>query len=562
MEYTSLTPRKKLEILYGQLKDQRAHWEPHWRDLGENFLPRAGRWAGSQWNKKDRRNRKLVDSTPRMAARTLASGMMAGLTSPARPWFRLTTPDIEMMEYGPVKVWLYQVEMLMRDVFSKSNLYNVLPKLYEELGVFGTGAMAALADPDKIVRFYPFTINSYWIALDDRLIPNTFARELTMTAWQMANMFDKDRLSMPVKSALANGNYQLPFEVYQFVVPNENRNAQYDNAANMPVSSIYIDKAGMGETKRGDEFLLTEGFHEHPVLVARWDVTAEDVYGTSPAMDCLGDARAIQLQQRRKAQAIDKLVDPPMWGHPSLRNDRQSLLPGDTTYSEPVGNSPGYQPVYQIRPDVNSLLQDIYDTSKRINQVMYTDLFLMLSQSDRREITAREVDERHEEKLLMLGPILERLNDELLDPLIDRVFSIMLRKGLIPEAPPELEGVDLKVEYISILAQAQRAVATAGIEKLAAFSAGIAAIQPEIMDKVDTDQMIDEYANAVGVAPTVVVPDDVVAQKRAARQQQQQAAQMAESMPDIAKSLKMMGETQTGGDTLLARAGEAIAGGG
>ena len=556
----SLTPRKRLEILHGQLKGQRDPWESHWRDLGENFLPRAGRWAGVQWNKKDRRNKRLVDSTPRLAARTLASGMMAGLTSPARPWFRLTTPDIEMMEYGPVKVWLYQVESLMRDVFSKSNLYNVLPKLYEELGVFGTGAMAAMADPDKVVRFYPFTINSYWVALDDRLLANTFARELTMTAWQMSNMFPVEKLSRSVRQAIMNGHYQQPFDVFQFVVPNENQDAQYSDAVRMPYSSIYMDAGG--ETRSAENaFLKVEGFHENPVLIARWDVTGEDVYGTSPAMDCLGDARAIQLQQRRKAQAIDKLVDPPMWGHPSLRNDRQSLLPGDTTYSEPVGNAPGYQPVYQIKPDVNALLQDIYDTSKRINQVMYTDLFLMLSQSDRREITAREVDERHEEKLLMLGPILERLNDELLDPLIDRVFNVMLRKGMIPEAPAELEGQDLKVEYISILAQAQRAVATAGIEKLAAFSAGIAAIQPEIMDKVDTDQMVDEYANAVGVAPTVVVPDDVVAQKRAQRAQQQMAAQMAESMPDMAKSMKMMGETPTGGDTLLARAGEALSGG-
>lgn len=550
---------EKLDILLGQVKEQRYSWEADWKNLGEQFLPRAGRWAGKQTGRGGRINRKLIDSTPRMAARTLASGMMAGLTSPARPWFRLVTPDIEMMEFGPVKRWLYQVEMIMRDVFSKSNLYNVLPKCYEELGVFGTMALGHLDDIEKVVRFYPFTINSYWLACDERLLPNTLVREVPMTAWQMANKFPYEKLSDQVQMALANGRYQTPFVVYQYVLPNENAQAEYDDSMNMPFMSVYMDS--IKDRGRGrDGILRVEGFEENPVHAARWDVTEDDVYGTSPAMDALGDARAVQLQHRRKAQAIDKLVDPPMWGSPQLKFDRVTMLPGDTTYSEPVGNAPGLQPVYQIKPQTNELNQDIYETDQRINRAMYVDLFLMLAQSDRREITAREVDERHEEKLLMLGPILERLNDELLDPLIDRTFNICLKRGMIPDPPPELEGENLKVEYISILAQAQRMVATSGIERLAAYATGVAAVNPEIMDKVDWDQSIDEYGAAVGVAPTIIVPDDVVAERRAQRAQAQMAQQAAESLPEVAKSAKMMGETPTRDGTLLDRAGEAMAG--
>lgn len=546
-----LTQRKKLDMLLTELKEIRTPMEPHWRDLGFHFLPRSGRWADEKEQKaKDRQNKRLVNSAPRLAARTLGSGMMAGLTSPARPWFRLGTPDTEMMEYGPVKNWLYFTENKMREVFARSNLYNVLPKVYEENGVFGTMSMAVLKDPDRVIRCYPFTIGSYWIILDSRLRPCGVVREMTMTAYQMAQQFGIQQVSHTVRQAIEQSRYQAPFKVLQYILPNDNRDARFDDAPHMPYSSFYYEANCTAES---EGLLQHGGFEENPVLTSRWDVTGEDSWGTSPAMDCLGDARAVQIQERRKAQAIDKHVEPPMWGNADFQHQPSNMGPGDIMYGSPAGSAPGIQPIFQIKPEITPLREDILEMQTRIYDLMYTNLFLQLSNSDRREITAREIDERHEEKLLQLGPILERINDEFLDPLIDRTFAILQRGGMLPPPPPELENVDLKVEYVSILAQAQRQVALSGLERLAAYTLGIAAVEPRVMKKVDWHQAVDEYALAIGVAPTVIKPDDVVAAEQQAEDEQAAQMQMAQLAPDLAKSAKMLGETPMGGDTALAR---------
>ena len=159
---------------------------------------------------------------------------------------------------------------------------------------------------------------------------------------------------------------------------------------------------------------------------------------------------------------------------------------------------------------------------------MYTDMFLMLAESDRREITAREVEERHAEKLLMLGPVLERLADELLDPLIQRTFRIMLEEGLVPEWPAELDDQPLRIEYTSILAQAQKSVARYSIEAVAGFAGTIAAWDPSVLDKFDSDQAMDEYSNMVGAPPTITRSDEAVTARRRQREQMQAAAAAAE----------------------------------
>jgi hypothetical protein len=564
------TERKRYGRLVSALKQDRASWEPHWRDLSDHFLPRRGEWLGVQSNstsrRGDKRNQKMIDGTPRYAARTLASGLMAGLTSPARPWFRLTTPDLGLMEYLPVKQWLYAVEQRMRDVFSRSNLYNTLPVVYSELGVFGTMAMLVDDHPTEVIRCQPFTIGSYYLANNSDLQNDTFVREFRLTVRQLVQKFGRAALSPQVENLVRSGNFEQQIDVVHIITPNGDREIGASGAKGMGALSVYYE-ASEGDAQ--DKFLSKQGYHENPVMAGRWEVTSDEVYGSSPAMDALGDARALQLQQKRKAQAIDKHVDPPMVAHPSMRNDMPSALPGMTVFSE---QNTGFAPAYTIKPEIQALMLDIREIQERIKIAMYENLFLMISQSDRREITAREIDERHEEKLLQLGPVLERLNDEVLDNLIDRTFNIMVRRSqpywegklmgtpLLPPPPPELAEIDLKVEYISIMAQAQRMVATGGLERTVAFVTSIAGIDPDARDKVDFDQLIDEYTQSQGIPPTVVRDDKVVAEIRAARAEQAQAAQAAQQMPEMAKTVKMLGETPTGGDTALTNIGEALAG--
>lgn len=547
--------KKRIE----HLKTERVSFEAHWRDLAEYCLPRKGRYQLTDTNRGEKRHQKIINSVGLRSVRTISSGMMAGLTSPARPWFRLTTQDADLAERANVKDWLHQVELRIREKFNRSNLYNILPGVYKELAVFGTAAFAQLEDPSETFRFYPFTIGSYWLALDHTLRPDTFARQMRMTARQMMQQFGKDAVSQAVRTAYNMGNLEQPFDVMHYVTRNDERDVELVDNRNMPFRACYWESASTD----ADRHLLTEGFNEFPILAARWDVTGEDIYGSSPGMDALGDMRAIQLQEKRKAQAIDKLVDPPMVADAAIRGNRPSLLPASVTYVPGLQNNGGFRPAYEIRPDINALMVDIQAMEKRIESAFYSDLFLLTAMSDRRDVTATEIAERHEEKLMALGPILERLNDELFDPMLDRTMSIMFRAGELPPAPPELQGLELKVEYINMLSQSQKMIQSTGTERFFTFAAGVMQVNPDAGAKIDFDQMLDEYANDVGVAPKIVRSDDDVAEIRGAQQQKQRAmemAAMAKPMADGAQAVKTMAETVPQEGNMAAAFAESMGG--
>lgn len=547
--------KKRIE----HLKLERVSFEAHWRDLAEYCLPRKGRFQLTDTNRGEKRHQKIINSVGLRSVRTISSGMMAGLTSPARPWFRLTTRDQDLAERAQVKDWLHQCELRIREKFNRSNLYNILPGVYKELAVFGTAAMAQLEDPKETFRFYPFTIGSYWLALDHTLRPDTFARQFRLTARQLVQQFGIEAVSQSVKNAYRSGHYETPFDVMHYVTRNDERDPEMVDNRNLPFRACYWESNSTDAGKH----LTQEGFYEFPILAARWDVTGEDIYGSSPGMDALGDMRAIQLQEKRKAQAIDQLVVPAGVADASLRGSRPSLLPGSMTYVPNLQNQGGVRPAYEIRPDINALMLDIQAMEKRIESAFYSDLFLLTAMSDRRDVTATEIAERHEEKLMALGPILERLNDELFDPLMDRTMSIMFRAGELPPAPKELEGQELKVEYVNMLSQSQKLIQSTGTERFFTFASQVIAMNPDSAIKVDFDQMIDEYAGDVGVAPKIVRSDEDVEEMRAAAQQKQRVAEMAalaKPMADGAQAMKTMAETVPQEGNMAAAFAESMGG--
>lgn len=558
-----LSKRKQFDILRAQLENERSSFISHWRDLGDHILPRRPRFTTSENNRGERKNQKIIDATATMAARTLRSGMMSGVTSPARPWFRLSIPDPQFMESGPVKDWLHTVTERMSAVFIKSNLYNVLPTVYGDMGVFGTAAMMVEEDFDEVMRFYVFPIGSYAIAVNDKLKVDMFYREFRMTARQVVARFGKrdrsgqiiwDNISNTVRSQYESGHGEAWVDVCHMIRPNDDFDDSKVESKHKKFSSCYYEKGASKLAGDDDKVLRESGYDYFPVLCPRWEVTGEDVYGTEcPGMIALGDIRALQLMQKKKAQAIEKMVNPPMVAPTSMANKKISLLPGDVSFSDAREGTGGIRPAHEINPRVNELVMDIQEYQMRIKRVFYEDLFLMLSNTDRREITAREVDVRQEEKLLALGPVLEQLNQDLLDPLIDIAFTLMDRQGLIPEPPQDIQGKSLRVEYISIMAQAQKLAGIASIERFAGFAQGIAAVNPEALDKIDTDQILDVYGDRLSLQPGIVRSDDKVAEIRQSRAQAQQAAQVAATVQQGAAAMRDLSGADMEGDNALTR---------
>lgn len=550
--------REQVERRLGQMKQERARgWEQNWRDLSDYIEPRTGRWALSDTNDGKRRDQKIINGTATYSARVLEAGMMSGITSPARPWFKFATPDPGLMEFGPVKVWLHQAENAMREVFVKSNLYNALPTVYGEEGIFGTAALAAMQDDAELVRFYPFTIGSFYIANSSRNQVDTIYREFRMTARQMVQQFGVDSVSSTVKG-MAERNPESWVDVCHAIEPNDGRiHGRMDNR-NMPYRSVYWEKGG-----DKDQTLRVSGFREFPAMAPRWKVNGEDIYGSGPGALAIGDIKALQLLERRKAEMIEKGVRPPMIAPESMRGQKASIVPGDITYANVQQGMQGFVPAYMVDASwLGGIRSEIQAHEDRINTAFFVDLFLMIAQMDSVR-TATEIAERKEEKMLMLGPVLERLNDELLDPLIDRTFGLMLEqsaprwagllpgKPVLPPPPQELAGMDLRVEYISILAQAQKALGVASIERTLGFAGNLAGIDPSVLDKLDLDQAMDEYAAMIGIAPTILRSDEQVAEIRRQRAEAQQDEAAVNQMGQAIQGAKLLSETDVSSPNAL-----------
>ncbi|EPY9202413.1 portal protein [Morganella morganii] len=547
--------KQQLNKQLSQLKAERLSFEPHWRELSDFTRPRSTRFTASEVNRGDRRNSKIIDPAAVMAARTLSSGMMSGITSPARPWFRLATPDRDLMDYGPVKLWLETVEQRMNEVFNRSNLYQSLPLMYEDLGTFATGAMAVVADPQRVIRTVPFPTGSFYIANGADLSVDTAVREFSMTVRQVITEFGTDAVSDTVKSQWNSGQYGQWVNVVHAVYPNLDRQTGKLEAKHKAYKSVYYEA-----NSTDDKLLRESGYDEFPIMAPRWEVNGEDVYGSScPGMVALGSVKALQLLQRRKAQMIDKITNPPLQAPASIKSQRISTIPGGINYLPMADVNNQIKPLFQIPANgTNGLLEDIQDTRQIIDHAYFVDLFRMMQTVNTRSMPVEAVAEMREEKLLMLGPVLQRLDSELLDKLINRTFSVMAENNLLPVPPDEMQGMQLKVEYISVMAQAQKAIGVSSIERFIGFTSGIGQFKPDALDKINVDETIDAYAASIGVPPSVVATNEQVAQIRENRAQQQAVAQQMQMAQAAVGGAQALGNTPMDDNSALA----ALAGGG
>lgn len=527
------------------LHTERKRYEGDWRELSDFVLGARGRFLPGDGDRQDessnRRNERLYNEVAKQSANILAAGMMAGITSPARPWFKLATPDPDMSEYEPVKIWLDICERILLSIFARSNFYNSMQNIYIELGTFGTGCVGMYENFDNVMRFEPYTIGSFSLAQNGERGVDTMYREYRYTVGETVKQFGIKNVSNSVKNLWESGDYEEKLNIIHAIEPNSDR--QYDSplASDMAYRSVYYEEAC-----DEDKALKISGFEDRPFCAPRWSAIADDTYSTSyPGIDSLASNKSLQIEELDKMIAIEKMHNPPLAADSSIRDQGTDLIAGGITYFPNMTQQgkPGIGSIYDVNFPVRDLNDSIKEKEQRIQRFFYADLFLMITEMDRNQITATEIAERKEEKLLVLGPVLERLNNELFDPTIDRVFSVAQRAGILPPPPEELADVDLEVEYISVLAQAQKAVSTASIESTVAFASNLSAIWPEARHKVDAMQAVDEYAKAKGASPKILRSDDDANSAMEAEQQQAAAAQSMEIASELSNDAKTLSET-------------------
>ena len=533
--------RSYLEARLVSMRNWRTSWWEHWALLAEYILPRRYHWliVPNTMNRGLPINQNIVDPTATQAMRICASGLMSGLTSPSRPWFKLTPaiPLFELDDDG--RNWLDDVEARVYRVLAGSNFYDSMAQMYEDLVVFGTSPVLIYEDPKEIIRCYNPCAGEYFLGVGSSLRVDTFNRQFVFTITQIVDMFGLENCPPSVQQMWASkgANLQTEYIVAHSIEPNWPIKGR--GRGNSEVNILKGDFAYRevywvwGQT--GTRPLSVRGFKEFPGAVPRWATTSNDPYGRSPGMDALPDVMQLQVETKRKAEAIEKQVRPPLLASMDLKNEPSSILPGHITYASAIGPDKGMRPVYTVMPDLQYMTVDLKEIQGRIQKGLFNDLFLMIADSPAKDrTTAYEIAQKNQERLQVLGPVIERMQNEAFSPFLRRIIAVMNRRGLIPPAPKSMANTPISVSYISMIALAQQATATAGMERLLQITQGIGGADPSIFDKVDFDEFLNEYADLILVPHKIMRAKDAVEQIRAQRAQEMQKQQQTQAAGQVA----------------------------
>jgi len=367
---------------------------------------------------------------------------------------------------------------------------------------------------------------------------DTLYRRFSMTVDQLIDKFGLENVSEPMKAAWENKSLEKRGIVCQAIQPRRVRDLFSKTPTNMPFESVYWEEGG-----DSTQALRISGYPMQPFATSRWFIKGTSTYGWSPGMDELGDAKMLQKLETKKLRAIDKHVDPPM--NAPIGLGTPNMIPAGVNWHDPLAGNMMLSPTYQVQPQTQEISLEIAQVVDRIQQGFWNDIFLMINRSRDPNKTATEIAAQETEKLMLLGPVVESVQN-FLSMIIERTYQICGDWGILPPPPPELEGQDYNIRYVGILAQAQRMVDTGSMARWTSFVGNVASTQaalgqqPDVWDVVDTDEMAEQFATRLGVPPEVVRADDEIQQIRAQRnaqiQQQQQAAQAAQAA-DTAKTL-------------------------
>ena len=538
---------KDLRARFEHIKAARTPYEKEWRDLRDYIEPDCGRFETTslQYAARDDRWEKIIDPCATDAADALAAGMLGGMTSPARPWFQLTTMNADLDESYDVKAWLSEVTEVLQMIFAQADVYQALHQAYLELAVFGTACIVALPSGSSVIHLEPLTVGEYWIATDDEGKVSTMYHQYSMTAEQMIRHFGRDAVSQDVRDCFDNNKRQQRFAVIQAIEPREDRDPEKIDQLNMPWRSVHFQYSTKDAV---DKPLLVEGFTHFPALCPRWLVKAGAVYGTGVGAKALPLVKTLQGQQVDASYGIGYMARPPVQMPAALEGQEHDLRPGGIVYVARVGQDNMIQPAMNVNFNLQHLDLVMQRGEKKIESMFFKDLFLMLSNSARDTRTAYEVEQLQQEKMLMLGPVLERVHGELLSPLISAAYDDAEEAGKIPPPPESVVGAGLSVNYISVLALAQKASALNGYTNFMQMVSAIAQAFPDANagDLLDVDAFLRRLADMLGIDPKLLRNEEVIAQIRDSRSQaieQQAQVNQLQQIAGAGKDLSAVGQS-------------------
>ena len=510
---------KNLLKRFDRLKSQRQNWESHWQEVADYMQPRKADVTKSR-SKGDKRTELIFDSSPLQSVELLAASLHGMLTNPATPWFSLRFKEDDIENEDEAKEWLESATETMYSAFNRSNFQQEIFELYHDLITFGTAAMFIEEDDDDLLKFSTRHINEMYIAENDKGRIDTVFRKFKLSARAAIQKFGN--VSPNIATTAKKDPYE-EIEILHAVYPRSDFDPKKQDKSNMPFESVYLE-AGTGEE------LSVSGFREFPFVVPRYLKASHEIYGRSPAMTALPDVKMLNEMSKTTIKSAQKQVDPP-------------LLVPDDGFILPVRTVPGGLNFYRagtrdrietLNIGANTPLGLNMEEQRRnaIRNAFYVNQLMMQNGP---QMTATEVVQRNEEKMRLLGPVLGRLQSELLKPLIDRAFAILLRKNLFRQAPEFLSGKDIEIEYVSPLAKAQKSSELQSIMRAIEIMGSLSNVAP-VFDHINMDKLVRHLADIVGVPQKVLKPQSELNAERQQAQQQQEQMQQMQQLQQVAEA--------------------------
>lgn len=549
----NLDKRKYIQTVR-EMKEKRRSYETRWKAIRDYQLPYVGNFddTADGTDEARRRDTEIYHSVAWESNQVFAAGIMSGLTPPSRQWFRLSFANAEIADDTDVARLLDERMEILNHVLNSSNFYNSVHANYLELA-FGQAPIAIFPDSKTGVHFTPFTIGTYMMESGPDGMVNTFCRVCEMNARQLADKFGEENLTESIRNELSNSpGIKSRHKVYWFVEPNRMADDKRIDRFHMPYLSIY-----WLEEANEDEWLYIGGFHEWPVPVARYLITGNEAYGKGPGWFAEADSKGLQLLEKDDITAVELGIKPPMMASEEAAKNGINLVPGDYTV---CNKETAVKPLFQVQVNLQHLQEKISDLSDRIKRSYSADLFLMLDALQDKSMTAREVMERTQEKMQQLGPVVQRMQFEFLNLIIERTYNVLDRAGVfpVPEDPDlqkMLSAQEIKIEYISPLAQAQKLSGLVNIEQAVAFVAQLAQFDPSVLDKLNFPETVDRYFDMLGAPATIKRSEDeyqkiqkAKQEKQAQQEQLQQAAMIAQAAAPAAQAAKNATEAANDGN--------------
>jgi hypothetical protein len=512
------------ERRWSDLKTERATHEQDWEAIARLIRPQRGGFSLD--DPASRTMEKPLSSAPIMASSNFSAGLYGTLTNPANVWFGLKTSDPDLNAWQPARLWLDTVRDRVLASFAPavSPFYSATIQAFSDLTAFGNGAQYdELVTEEKKILDVTLSLAEVCYDIDGFGRVSEVVRRFHLKPAAAMKMF-QGRGELPPKIAeLAEKGDQTRIVFYHHVLRNDGWRKGMLGLRGKAWASRY--------TCEIDGALVREaGYAEMPFFAPRWEVDTGQVYGTGPGFIALASARAHQRMDEATLRAAQRAADPTI-----LAPDRGDwplngrIRPGAVVYGGiDVRGNPMLRPL-DLSGSTGLTMEEKRAKMEEIKDAFH---YTLMSLQGRTGMTATEVLAITEERQRLYAPHMGRVQEEFLAPKIARRFGLLWRAGQLPPPPPDMQGVDLQVDYQSAAAAAQKSAEGVRALQIVADLAPLAQLDPSYIDYVNPDGLVQTLMEARG-APARMMRSreevEAIRQQRAEQQQAMQAMQMAQA---------------------------------